>query len=654
MTLALLPYPRFRATDDNGLPLAGGFLYSYQATTSTPQALLLSDGTTSAANPVVLDDQGEADIRLGTNAYKLTLKTSAGVEVWTVDNVSSLAPTVLGGYSATVAQMKLTTDPGELGSESLALSMSGELERLRYAHYDTKHAIDPTITQWYETPYVAQVFNVKSYGALGDNVTNDRTAIQAAITAASVAGGTVYFPAGTYVVSGADTVSLPVPVSTADYQTANETLHYQFYVTSVTGLRFVGDGAVTLRSDYASGGNMFIFNSCRDLVWDGITLQSVTVLDAAGIPTTAGMNALAFTATLQDSERILIHNYRAQATYAAFYVFGDGAATYRVRGLTLNNMLTVNCYYGLLFADNGDNVAFHGVRTVGGNRAYFCYGVKNHQGQIYIKDGTAAFNPVLIKAYDQNTEDIHLQVRLDRTTSSVKAQFASQHNVAAQPTPGKVRNISLDYNEQGHSGGGGVDFVYYQDEVVQATATAAVFDNITLRGVFENDITTQTVFSGAGRVKLNIDNVVYISGSPSILNAQGFYTHAVTNYTPVLRLGGSTTGITYTTQSGSYWQQGNLVWGTLEVLLSSKGAQTGVVTLTLPLATSDQSSRVPVLTVLGLSNLNGLTGMLVAYASTNSTTVQVLQMGATGATAIADTELTNTSRLIISFVYAKK
>jgi hypothetical protein len=43
-------------------------------------------------------------------------------------------------------------------------------------------------------------YNVKSSGALGDGVTNDRTAIQAAVTAACSAGKAVYIPAGTYVV----------------------------------------------------------------------------------------------------------------------------------------------------------------------------------------------------------------------------------------------------------------------------------------------------------------------------------------------------------------------------------------------------------------------------------------------------------------------
>uniref|UniRef100_UPI0032DF7C1B glycosyl hydrolase family 28-related protein n=1 Tax=Azotobacter salinestris TaxID=69964 RepID=UPI0032DF7C1B len=51
-------------------------------------------------------------------------------------------------------------------------------------------------------------FNVKEYGAKGDGNTDDTDAIQAAIDAASKAGGgTVYLPAGEYRVSGGDEAS---------------------------------------------------------------------------------------------------------------------------------------------------------------------------------------------------------------------------------------------------------------------------------------------------------------------------------------------------------------------------------------------------------------------------------------------------------------
>lgn len=43
-----------------------------------------------------------------------------------------------------------------------------------------------------------RLFNVKNYGAVGDGVTNDTAAIQAALTAATAVGGTVVFPPATY------------------------------------------------------------------------------------------------------------------------------------------------------------------------------------------------------------------------------------------------------------------------------------------------------------------------------------------------------------------------------------------------------------------------------------------------------------------------
>ncbi|MCE9577112.1 MAG: right-handed parallel beta-helix repeat-containing protein [Deltaproteobacteria bacterium] len=47
----------------------------------------------------------------------------------------------------------------------------------------------------------AGVTSVKSFGAVGDGVTDDRAAVQAAIDAATATGGTVYFPPGTYAIS---------------------------------------------------------------------------------------------------------------------------------------------------------------------------------------------------------------------------------------------------------------------------------------------------------------------------------------------------------------------------------------------------------------------------------------------------------------------
>jgi hypothetical protein len=55
-------------------------------------------------------------------------------------------------------------------------------------------------------------YNVKDYGAKGDNTTNDTAAIQATINACSAAGGgTVFFPIGTYAITPTSSPALTVP-----------------------------------------------------------------------------------------------------------------------------------------------------------------------------------------------------------------------------------------------------------------------------------------------------------------------------------------------------------------------------------------------------------------------------------------------------------
>src|SRR5262249_54923079 len=56
------------------------------------------------------------------------------------------------------------------------------------------------------------VFNVKSYGAVGNGSTDDTTAITNAISAIPSAGGVLYFPAGIYKVTSGFTISKPIMI----------------------------------------------------------------------------------------------------------------------------------------------------------------------------------------------------------------------------------------------------------------------------------------------------------------------------------------------------------------------------------------------------------------------------------------------------------
>jgi len=89
--------------DNNGVPLAGGKIYTYQAGTTTPQATYTTNaGTVSRTNPIILDSAGRVpsggEIWILYSSYKFVLNTSTDVLIATYDNVSAL------GSSGTIAQ----------------------------------------------------------------------------------------------------------------------------------------------------------------------------------------------------------------------------------------------------------------------------------------------------------------------------------------------------------------------------------------------------------------------------------------------------------------------------------------------------------------------------------------------------------------------
>jgi len=80
---------------DDGVPLAGGLIYSYAAGTTTPKVTYTSSlGTVAHPNPIILNSAvrvpgGEIWLTLGS--YKFVLANSSNVTIATYDNVSSIA-----------------------------------------------------------------------------------------------------------------------------------------------------------------------------------------------------------------------------------------------------------------------------------------------------------------------------------------------------------------------------------------------------------------------------------------------------------------------------------------------------------------------------------------------------------------------------------
>jgi hypothetical protein len=77
--------------DNNGVPLAGGLIYTYQAGSSTALATYTDNGGTVAnANPIVLDSAGRVPYEiwlLSGYSYKFVIQSAAATTLVTLDNL---------------------------------------------------------------------------------------------------------------------------------------------------------------------------------------------------------------------------------------------------------------------------------------------------------------------------------------------------------------------------------------------------------------------------------------------------------------------------------------------------------------------------------------------------------------------------------------
>lgn len=126
--------------DNNGVPLSGGLLYSYLAGTSTPAATYTTNaGSVANANPIVLDSSGRPPNEVwltGGISYKFVLQTSAGTQIWSMDNLSGLPSAgIESTVNATQGQTVFTGLNYTTGNNSMKVFVNGskQLITLNYA-----------------------------------------------------------------------------------------------------------------------------------------------------------------------------------------------------------------------------------------------------------------------------------------------------------------------------------------------------------------------------------------------------------------------------------------------------------------------------------------------------------------------------------------
>lgn len=163
-----------------------------------------------------------------------------------IDNImENLDAVGVGGYSNSVAQMKLETTPGALGSESLAASLAGEIERIRYVIARILNA--DLSTYWYE----ASAFSLATLGqSIGGGIPANRIISGAVGTLSNVPAFLV--PAGS-----ARTITLdatPTPfnyaINATEYSiSADQTITNLTLAPSTNNTCLVNDAGLTATED---------------------------------------------------------------------------------------------------------------------------------------------------------------------------------------------------------------------------------------------------------------------------------------------------------------------------------------------------------------------------------------------------------------------
>jgi hypothetical protein len=216
VSLSMLAGAGAQFSDDNGVPLAGGLIYTYTAGTTTPVVTYQTSagsGGSSNSNPIVLDSAGRVPYQIWLTdgvSYKFVLKTSGGSTVRTEDNLygaPNTNPSTLLKVVATFADISAALATMTIGQQFSLLGhtvqgVGGGLFNVVSSSglsADTGYTVINGALAAVRVDDYTNGINIENYGAKrvcansGDATTNSNAFIAADIKARAV-GSFVFLP----------------------------------------------------------------------------------------------------------------------------------------------------------------------------------------------------------------------------------------------------------------------------------------------------------------------------------------------------------------------------------------------------------------------------------------------------------------------------
>lgn len=378
---------------NNGVPLAGGKIFTYAAGTTTPAATYTTSlGNVAWTNPIVLDaagrvpGSGEIWLTDGT-IYKFILKDSNDVLIATYDNITGINSNFVNFtaeqeiQTATAGQtvFNLTTMQYQPGTNSLTVYVDGVNQYgpgAQYAYLETDsdtvtfisglhvgasvkfttttqtsgNATDASVVA-YTPPFtssvtttvedkLAQTVSVLDFGADPTGVADSAAAFVAAIAAAK----NVYVPTGTYEIGSNISVTTPVRIY-GDGPSATIIERDYSPVSDAQGVfAFSGGGTIcsisgmTIRSKTGQTGGCLV--SIVSGASDNLGLYRFDWVDFSTTGTSTHQYTFYTDGTAKTSAPIGIRGL----DFTACSIFGGGISTLLVKGVLKFSFVGGGCY----------------------------------------------------------------------------------------------------------------------------------------------------------------------------------------------------------------------------------------------------------------------------------------------------------------------
>ena len=489
--------------------------------------------------------------------------------------------------------------------------------------------------------------SVKDFGAVGDGVTDDSAAIQAAIdwveSLSNDLRPPIYIPAGAYILGTALEIS-------------------------TTNVRLIGAG----RGRSAGGGSWGTHTGGTALQYTGAALQAVPVVAQVGM-VKCGVINVGYFGMATTCRGVTIEGMSIYCENAGIGIYcGDDWNTHGyIKDVYISKPTTGIYLQDHCYSLRIEQVEVHGYSQYGIILDDNCHAVDIEScGFTFLAGGSETpTNAILIgQIYQSSMVNINrCQFDIERITdcvvrvNSVCKGFSFTNNYieiydAVNPgvtytadcaisiggTNGDPLGVTIHGNRFTATATGPAYGVLIKDAVIGASVQGNYFSGFATAG-----IRLETGCSYIQTFPNYCDTTLVSEQSSTNRNHQFIYQE--NTFTPTLTFGGGSTGM-IGTFSGQYTRIGSVVFFSARIVLTAKGSSTGNAVFGGLPYTSENLIQEGI-NFQATGGMSGLTGAPVASLGSSGSSLNLYQTSSTGRSVLSDTSFTDTSQINVSGMY---